>query len=139
MLAVAFMFVGPAAMAWLTDILNLQPFLITLWAWLRYPMLISMLLVFSAHAYSLLPAGMSFRLITPGSIAAIAMWLAASLAFRFYVTNFSRYNVVYGSVGAVIVLLLFLYISALALLLGGELNAVLLRRQDAPQNVDDAE
>jgi membrane protein len=53
------------------------------------------------------------------------LWLAASLLFSFYVANFASYDVTYGSLGAVVVALMWLYISAFVVLLGAELNAEL--------------
>jgi membrane protein len=61
--------------------------------------------------------------ITPGSLLATLLWLIASLAFRFYVTNFADYNATYGSLGGVIVLMLWFYMSSLAILVGAEMNA----------------
>ncbi|HTM34306.1 MAG TPA: YihY/virulence factor BrkB family protein [Vicinamibacterales bacterium] len=61
--------------------------------------------------------------ITPGAVLAAVLWLIASLAFRFYVTNFTDYNATYGSLGGVIILMLWFYISSLAILVGAELNA----------------
>jgi membrane protein len=61
--------------------------------------------------------------ITPGAVLATALWLLASLAFRFYVTNFGDYNATYGSLGGVIVLMLWFYLSGLAVLIGAEMNA----------------
>ena len=61
--------------------------------------------------------------ITPGAVLSTFLWLVASLAFKLYVTNFSDYNATYGSLGGAIVLMLWFYISALALLFGSELNA----------------
>ena len=51
------------------------------------------------------------------------VWLAASIGFGIYVQNFANYNATYGSIGAIIVLLLYFYISAAVLLLGAQLNA----------------
>lgn len=64
-----------------------------------------------------------WRWITPGSIFATLAWLAATAGFGFYVSNFSDYNATYGSLGAVIVFVTWLYLSAYILLLGAELNA----------------
>jgi len=63
--------------------------------------------------------------LTPGSTVATLLWLVATLGFGFYVSNFGSYNATYGSLGAVVVLLLWLWLSAFVLLLGGQLNAEL--------------
>lgn len=72
--------------------------------------------------------------ILPGAILATLLWAMLSGGFRFYVANFGQYNQAYGAIGAVIVLLLWLYLSAFAMLLGSELNVVVgdaIRRQQA--------
>lgn len=67
----------------------------------------------------------SWRWLTPGSLLATALWLLASALFSWYAANFGSYNQTYGTLGAVVILLMWLYISAFAILLGGELNAEL--------------
>jgi membrane protein len=66
-----------------------------------------------------------WRWLTPGAIIATLGWLAASLGFGFYAANFGDYNATYGALGAVVVLLMWLYLSAYILLLGAELNSEL--------------
>ncbi len=66
--------------------------------------------------------------LTPGSFIATAVWFAATFGFSFYVRNFGSYNATYGALGAVIIFLTWLYLSAYILLLGAELNQVLSRR-----------
>jgi membrane protein len=61
--------------------------------------------------------------ISPGAVLGTLLWLLASLAFKFYVTNFADYNATYGSLGGIIVLMLWFYISGLAILAGAEMNA----------------
>ena len=61
--------------------------------------------------------------ITPGAVVGTLLWVIVSLLFKFYVANFADYNATYGAVGGVIVLLLWFYISGLAILVGAELNA----------------
>jgi membrane protein len=73
----------------------------------------------------------SWRWISPGSAAASLVWLLGSLAFGLYVSHFGHYNATYGSLGGVIVFLTWLYLSAYILLLGGELNSELEKRQAA--------
>lgn len=67
--------------------------------------------------------------ITPGAVFSIVMWAAASAAFSEYLANFGRYNEVYGSIGAVVALLMWLYFSAFLVLLGGALNAQIERHK----------
>ena len=64
-----------------------------------------------------------WRWLTPGSAVGIAVWLLASIGFRLYVHYFNNFSVTYGSLGAVIILLMWFYITGLALLLGAEINS----------------
>lgn len=66
-----------------------------------------------------------WKWITPGSALATVVWLAATLGFGVYVANFGDYNATYGSLGAVIVFLTWLYLTAYIVLFGAELNSVL--------------
>ena len=61
--------------------------------------------------------------LTPGSITATVLWLAASIAFKFYIANVTSYAETYGAIGGVMVLMLWFYISGLVLLAGAEMNA----------------
>jgi membrane protein len=62
--------------------------------------------------------------ITPGAVTAIVLWIVLSLGFRVYLHYFDSYSKTYGSVGAIIVLLLWLYLTAMVILIGGVVNAV---------------
>ena len=64
-----------------------------------------------------------FRLVTAGGLVAVLVWVAASAGFAFYVSNFGSYNETYGSIGGVIVFLVWLWISNIAVLLGAVMNA----------------
>lgn len=77
--------------------------------------------------YNLLPNFKKFRWtwITPGSIVAIALWLILTGGFRVYLSYFNSYNKAYGSLGAVIIMMLWLYLTATALMIGGLINSVL--------------
>jgi membrane protein len=63
--------------------------------------------------------------VTPGAVAGVALWLVASLGFRLYLQFFNSYSATYGSLGAVIILMLWLYITGFAVLIGGELNWII--------------
>lgn len=78
-----------------------------------------------------------FKYLAPGNIFAIALWILASVVFSFYVENFARYSVIYGTLGGFIVLLLWLYLTSLSFILGGELNGLLAqRRRDIRAEMD---
>jgi len=74
-----------------------------------------------------------FRWISPGSVVAVVLWLLASAVFAFYVANFGSYNKTYGSLGGIIVFLIWLWITNIAILLGAELNAELERGHQIEQ------
>jgi membrane protein len=65
-----------------------------------------------------------FRFVSPGSILGVILLAVASLGFRYYISNFGNYNATYGSLGAMIVLIVWLYIVGLVLLIGSEINAL---------------
>jgi len=126
LLAAALMVLGPQAMNWLAMQVGLEETVVLLWAWLRWPLAVLMLVLVVAAVYYLAPdVKQEFRFITPGSILAVVVWIVASLGFGYYAQNFADYNATYGSIGAIIVFLLYLYISSAVLLLGAELNAVI--------------
>ncbi|QIN79732.1 YihY family inner membrane protein [Rubrobacter marinus] len=100
------------------------------WNIARWPAALLFLVLTVALIYYFAPdAEQPFRWITPGGFVGVLLWILASLAFRFYIANFggNSYSATYGSIGAVIILLLYLYISSLAILFGAELNATLVR------------
>lgn len=74
--------------------------------------------------------GARVRWINPGSVLTVLVWAMGSWAFSYYLANFGNYNQVYGSIGAVIALLMFLYITIFVVLLGATLNAELFRARE---------
>jgi membrane protein len=130
--AAALMISGPAFLTWLTHYVGLDQLFITIWAWIRWPVAIFLLMLAIALVYWAAPnVKQPFRFITPGSVLAVTVWVIASLGFGFYVQNFADYNQTYGSLGAVIILLFYFYLSAAVLLFGAELNAVIAREANA--------
>jgi membrane protein len=69
--------------------------------------------------------GRRWELFSPGAIFAVAFWLLISFAFRFYVSQFGTFNATYGALGGVMALMLWLYLTGVAILVGGEINSVL--------------
>ncbi|MBZ4417787.1 YihY/virulence factor BrkB family protein [Myxococcus sp. RHSTA-1-4] len=97
--------------------------------WLRLPFAGLVMMFLWAVLYYVLPdAKQKFRLITPGSVVGVLIWVAASWGFSKYVVNFGKYDVNYGAIGGVIVLLLWMWISSQVVLLGAEINAILEHR-----------
>jgi membrane protein len=105
---------------------------VTIWDIAKWPVLLLVVAFMFSILYWTAPnvrhAG--FRWLTPGGIVAVVVWIIASLAFAFYVANFSHYNKTYGSLGGIIVFLVWLWVSNIAVLFGAELNAELERGRE---------
>lgn len=100
--------------------MNLVYYVIMIFKWL---LIIAMLFFAISTMYYLVPARKKdFRYISPGSILATTLFIITSLAFSAYVNNFGQYNKLYGSIGTLIMILIWLYLNSVALLVGFELN-----------------
>jgi membrane protein len=101
----------------------------TVWKIAKWPVLALVVIVIVALLYYVSPnvKQPKFRWLSVGAVVAIVIWAIASVAFGFYVANFSSYNKTYGAMAGVIVALLWLWITNLALLFGAELDAELER------------
>ena len=106
-------------------LLGLGGTFVTVWDIAKWPVLLLVVATVFAILYYASPnvKHPSFKWITPGGIVAVVVWVVASAAFALYVVNFGSYNKTYGSIGAVIVFLVWLWISNVALLFGAEYNA----------------
>ncbi len=96
------------------------------WTWkiVQWPLVFALVSLAIAMVYYYAPdAEQEWVWITPGSLMATGLWLIISLGFKIYVANFTSYNATYGAIGGVIVLMLWFYVSSLAILAGAELNA----------------
>lgn len=96
------------------------------WTWkvLQWPLVFLLVATGVGLIYYFAPdAEQDFVWITPGSLVATTLWLVDSLGFRFYVVNFGSYNETYGTIGGVMVLMLWLYLSGLVIVVGAEMNA----------------
>ncbi|MFF6916372.1 YhjD/YihY/BrkB family envelope integrity protein [Streptomyces sp. NPDC012466] len=101
------------------------------WSIAKWPVLVVLVTIMIALLYWASPNARvkGFRWITPGSFLALVIWMIASGAFAFYVANFASYNKTYGTMAGVIVFLVWLWISNLAILLGLEFDAEIVRQR----------
>jgi membrane protein len=128
--AAALMLVTSRAAALVSSWVGLDAAFVFLWGLLRVPAALLVLALVVSAVYLLAPNGRrTLRSVVPGALLAVALWALASLAFALGLLLFPDYGAVYGSLGAAISLLLYLYVSAAALLLGAEVNAAIQRPQ----------
>jgi membrane protein len=115
---------GPTVAEYLASSLGLGAVFEWTWKILQWPLVFFLASTALGLVYYFAPdAEQDWVWITPGALIGTLLWVLVSLAFKFYVGNFGNYNETYGAMGAVIVLLLWFYLSGLAILIGAELNA----------------
>ena len=96
------------------------------WTWkiLQWPLVLALVAVGIGLIYYFAPdAEQDWVWLTPGSILATLLWMAGSLGFRYYAVNFGNYDATYGALGGMMLLLMWFYVSSVAIVLGAELNA----------------
>ena len=133
----ALMTVGDRLLLYAVENFHLPSFLAELWARLRFPVsaVAGYFALFFLYALAQ-DVRQPWRNIWPGTLAALGAWLALSWLYAFYVDNVAHYSLLYGSIGAVIVLLIWLYMSAATLILGAELNGTIMSlRKDGQGDV----
>ncbi len=109
---------------WIADFIGMGWLFVIAWNVLQWPVAVFLMLFALAVIYYVCPdVEHDWRWVTPGSVCAVSLWLGVSLGFKAYVENFSNYNAAYGSIAGVIVLMLWLYLTGVVMLLGGEINA----------------
>ena len=123
LVAFALIFVGPTVVERLSGT-YFGPAFELAWNLVRWPLVFALGAAGVAIVYYYAPdAEQDWVWLTPGSILATTLWLASSLAFKYYVENMGAYTETYGAIGAVMVLMLWFYISGLVILVGAEMNA----------------
>jgi membrane protein len=122
--AVVLVMVGPGLGQQLASRLGLGAAFEWAWTILQWPLVVALVAVALAVLNYFAPdAEQDWEWITPGAVVSTILWLIASLGFKSYLSNFADYNATYGSLGGVIILMLWFYLSALAVLVGSEMNA----------------
>ena len=131
---------GPLAQA-VGDVIGLGSTAVTVWNIAKWPVLLGIVITIISLLYYIAPnvKHPKFSWVTPGGIVAVLVWIVASVGFAFYAANFASYNKTYGSLGAMIVFLVWLWITNLAILFGAELNAELERSRQIAEDPSAAE
>jgi membrane protein len=143
-LSLAVLLFGDVTAAYFSRFMNVPMLFTILTRILAWPIAFAILTVLFALVYSMAPSAIrrEWRWISPGALIGIVLWLLVSGGLRIYLDFFNNYSVTYGSLSAVIVLLIWFYLSGLALLLGAEINKVieaLAAEGDAPGAVPGGE
>jgi membrane protein len=120
------------------QVLGIGSTAVTAWNIAKWPVLLIIVILMISILYWVAPNAKrqrGFRLFSPGGVIAVVVWLITSALFAFYVANFSHYNKTYGSIAGVIIMLIWLWISNLAILFGAEFNAELERGRAEAQGI----
>ena len=124
--SVALMLIGPQLVERIAELVGLEEVFVSLWEWLRFPIALSLLAVVLSLGYRYGPnARQSFPSVMLGATLAVVLWAICSVGFSIYLANFANYGVTYGSLGAAVGLLFYLYLCASVVLLGAEVNAAI--------------
>ena len=131
LVAISIVVTGPLARS-IGDVIGLGDTTITIWNIGKWPVIVAVVMGMFTVLYYVAPNVRQPRLrwVTPGGILAVLLWLVASAGFALYVANFGSYDKTYGSLGGVIVFLVWLWLSNLALLFGAEFDAELERSRE---------
>lgn len=124
LISMALIIAGPGVARTFADQVGLGEAFVWTWSVLRWPVIFVLIATAIALIYYFAPdAEQEFVWITPGSVLATVLWIAISYGFKTYVATMGNYTETYGFIGGVMVLLLWFYLSGIALLIGAELNA----------------
>ncbi len=123
-IAATIMLAGPELIDYLVRIIPGLEGTRQIWMFLQYPIAFAMLVGMMWLIYYFLPNLRQSKMqVLAGALVASVLWIVVTLGFRTYVTNFGSYNKTYGTIGAVIILLTWMYLTMLVILAGGELNS----------------
>jgi membrane protein len=135
--ALAFATFGPEIGGYVQRLTGLPGVFLTFWGAFSWTLAFLVVTLALAVLYYLAPnAELPFKWLTPGGFTATVLMLGASVALNLYAANIARYDQVYGQLGAVVVLMLWLYVTGLTALIGVEINAVLTRLAEERKGVE---
>jgi membrane protein len=133
LVALVSVFLGGTVARDLLDGIGLGGTAASVWIVARWFVALAAMMVIFAVIYAFAPdlEHRRFQWISPGAVLAVLIWIAASGAFFFYVSNFGNYGATYGAFAGAVLLLLWLYLTSIAFLLGGEINGAIERAEVA--------
>ena len=131
LMSMTIILVGPGITQSIFEFMGIASETNTFWTSMRLPMAFMLNLMALSILYFFAPeARQRFLSILPGAFTATILWMLASSAFRIFLRNFGAYNKTYGSLAAVVILMVWLWISGLVFLLGAEINSLMKRVED---------
>lgn len=124
-----FLVFGEELGSFLFNLIGLDQYFMYIWNLCRYIVGVITVIIILMNLYRFTPnKKLSFKQVLPGAIVSTLCWLIASFCYSFYSNNFARYDIIYGSLGGIIVLMTWVYLSSWTILIGCEINARLYKR-----------
>lgn len=125
-----FLVFGEKLGSFLFNLIGLDQYFMYIWNLCRYIVGIITVIIILMNLYRFTPdKKLSFKDVLPGAILSTLCWLVASFCYSFYSNNFARYDIIYGSLGGIIALMTWVYLSSWTILIGCEINAKLYKRK----------
>jgi membrane protein len=123
--ALAIILYGGTIAKWVGNMLHMGSAFTITWSIVQWPVALFFLVLSFALVYYFAPnvEQPHWQWLTPGALVGVILWIVASVAFKIYLSFSNTYSATYGSIGAVIILMLWFYVSGLSLLIGGEINS----------------
>ena len=126
LLTLALILIGPALASRIAAWFGLAPAILVAWRLIRWPVMILCVVIGVDLVYHFAPnRATHWFWITPGAVLATVFWITSSFGFKLYVENAGNYTAAYGTIGGIIITMLWFYASGLAILMGAELNGVI--------------
>ena len=126
LMALTLILVGPALAARIAERFGVASAVVVVWGIFRWPVMILCVVLAIDLVYHFAPNRPSrWAWVTPGALVATSLWIASSFAFKLYLASVADYTATYGTIGGIIVTMLWFYVCGVAMLIGAELNGVI--------------
>ena len=131
-ISMIFLVFGENLGSFLFNLIGLDQYFMYIWNLCRYIIGIVTVIIILMNLYRFTPnKKLTFKEVMPGAVVSTFCWIIASFCYSFYSSNFARYDIIYGSLGGIIVLMTWVYLSSWTILIGCEINARLYKRKIA--------